>query len=92
MNDELPIIFVDDRRLSPIRRISKASPASDAASDRQKPPFGIVDRVTISPEARLAYRQTQSLAVDPSHPLQLPARRHRSIAYDTSARLTKDPV
>lgn len=57
MIDDRPYIIVDNRKIAPIQ---PAPRAARPAGDRKKPdehPFGVVDRVTISNEARERFRQ-----------------------------------
>lgn len=72
MVDTPPYIFVDNQRISPIGW----SPRSDSATIERKGPeeqiFGIVDKVTISREAREKSRCLEEFAkVDSSTPENL---------------------
>ena len=60
MIDDTPYIIVDNQRLHPIYRASKIEPTSSSQPDREEPPFGVVDRVTISKEALERYRLYQT--------------------------------
>ena len=50
MIDDTPYIIVDNQKLSPIGRTPR--PATDRRTRQEKRPFGVIDRVTISREAR----------------------------------------
>ena len=89
MNDDMPIIIVDDRNITPISRIPRRDTLS-VRSDRETLPFGVVDRVTLSNAARRKYRQAQS-AGHP-HLLQQSLEPQRAITYDASAKLSKVPA
>lgn len=89
MQDEPPIIIVDDRKLTPIARIARGAPASRKRSDETSVPFGVVDRVTISKAAREKYRESQST---PAEGLPAPQRSYpeqKTITYDAAANLPK---
>jgi len=61
MMDDTPYLIVDNLKLAPVRRISRIGAT---AYDRPHPPeqpMGIVDRVTISDEAR---KRAAQMAVD----------------------------
>lgn len=52
-----PYIIVDNRRIAPIAPSSQTRPAGGDQKDPRDPPFGIVDRVTISDAARERFRR-----------------------------------
>ncbi|WP_319406403.1 hypothetical protein [uncultured Desulfosarcina sp.] len=52
MIDNTPYIIVDNRKISPIERSSRPDSATAERTGREEQTFGIVDRVTISREAR----------------------------------------
>jgi hypothetical protein len=86
MNDEHPIIIVDNISLLPISRVSHSGMGSGERIINEKPPFGIVDRVTISQAARHAYRQFQHTAAGPPHPARLPVEEPKAITYKNPAK------
>jgi hypothetical protein len=57
MMDDTPYIVVDNQIIPPIERLSPASSAGDDPPEQKEQPFGVIDRVTISKEARERYRQ-----------------------------------
>ena len=61
MIDDTPHIIVDNRKIAPLRRASSPDPASAERPDRKGRPFGVVDRVTISSEAKEKSRQLQRM-------------------------------
>ena len=90
MNDEPPFIIVDGRKIAPILRLSGRTEAPLEQAAQTNPPFGVVDRVTISRAARQRYRQSPFAAAHHSHPLSLTPARQETIIYDRCARLRKD--
>jgi hypothetical protein len=52
MTDETPYIIVDNRKISPIERSPRLASATADRPRREEQTFGVVDRVTISREAR----------------------------------------
>lgn len=72
MVDVTPFIIVDDQRISPIGwPLSSSATLEQKGSEEQT--FGIVDRVTISREAREKSRCMEALAVtDSPTPEKLP--------------------
>jgi hypothetical protein len=86
MNDEPPIILVDNLRLLPVQGISNRDAGPDAGAAHENPPFGIVDRVTISHAARRAYRQSQYETAGYPHPAKLPFEARKAITYNASAK------
>ena len=52
MIDDTPFIIVDNQKLSPIGRAPRPGPATDRRTRQEERPFGVIDRVTISREAR----------------------------------------
>ena len=52
MIDDKPYIIVDNRKISPIERSPQPDSANADRPRREERTFGIVDRVTISREAR----------------------------------------
>lgn len=52
MIDKTPYIIVDNRKIAPIERSPRPDSATDGPKDREGQTFGVVDRVTISSEAR----------------------------------------
>lgn len=52
MIDDTPYIIVDNQKISPIERSARPHSATAERKGRQEQTFGIVDRVTISREAR----------------------------------------
>lgn len=55
--DNKPYIIVDDQRIYPIERSSEPRPARRDQNRNAGPPFGVVDRVTISAAGRERCRQ-----------------------------------
>ena len=89
MNDEPPTIIVDNRKLAPISRIARGSPASRNRSDERSAPFGVVDRVTISKAAKEKFRELQSDPDEGSAKPQLSYPEQKAITYDAMANLPK---
>jgi hypothetical protein len=87
MIDNTPYIIVDNQKISPIER----APRSDSpTADRKEPEehtFGVVDRVTISREAREKSMQPSDHAE--ADPLALEARSKKPTA--THPQLTYSP-
>lgn len=52
MIDNTPYIIVDNRKISPIERSARPHSATAEQKGREELTFGVVDRVTISREAR----------------------------------------
>jgi len=52
MADDTPYIIVDNRKIPPIERSPRPDPAKADRSGREEQTFGVVDRVSISWEAR----------------------------------------
>ena len=52
MTDDTPYIIVDNRKISPIERPVRPNSATAERKSREEQTFGVVDRVTISSEAR----------------------------------------
>jgi hypothetical protein len=52
MRDDTPYIIVDNRKIPPIQRPARTGSASAVRPRGEEQPFGVVDRVTISREAR----------------------------------------
>jgi len=52
MIDNTPYIIVDNRKISPIERSARPNSATAERKGREEQTFGVVDRVTISREAR----------------------------------------
>ena len=57
MIDDTPYIIVDNQIIPPLERLTPSSSAGDDPPARDERPFGVIDRVTISKEARERYRQ-----------------------------------
>ncbi len=60
MTDDTPYIIVDNRKISPIERPVRPNSATAERKGREAHAFGVVDRVTLSKEAR--ERSMQPLA------------------------------
>lgn len=60
MINDGPYIIVDNRRIAPIERLPRSDAATDDRRGREAQPFGVVDRVTISREAREQSLQQQN--------------------------------
>lgn len=52
MIDNTPYIIVDNRKISPIERSPQSNSATAGRHPREEQTFGVIDRVTISGEAR----------------------------------------
>ena len=52
MTDDTPYIIVDNRKISPIERSVRPNSATAERQGREAHTFGVVDRVTLSKEAR----------------------------------------
>jgi len=66
MIDDTPYIIVDNRKIAPIERSHRPDPATAARPRREEQTFGVIDRVTISREAReKARHQTAHAEADP---------------------------
>ncbi len=52
MIDKTPYIIVDNRKIAPIERSPRPNSATDGRKGPEEQTFGVVDRVTISSEAR----------------------------------------
>jgi hypothetical protein len=89
MNDEPPIIIVDNRKLTPISRITRGAAFSGKRSDETSVPFGVVDRVTISKAAREKYRESQSVVAEGLPAPQRSYPEQKTITYDAAANLPK---
>ena len=57
MIDDKPYIIVDNRKIAPIERSSRTGQPTDGRNQSDDQPFGVIDRVTISKEARERFRQ-----------------------------------
>lgn len=53
-------IIVDNQKISPIERPPQPDSATGGRTKREEQPFGVVDRVSISSEAREKFRQQQA--------------------------------
>lgn len=62
MIDDTPYIIVDNQKIAPIAWTPRAASAADDKPGHEERPFGIVDRVTISKEAREKSRWHQAQA------------------------------
>jgi len=89
MNNEPPIIIVDNRKLAPISRIDRGKPTSEKRSDETGVPFGIVDRVTISRAARQKFQEAQSGGESASPASQPRYPEQKAITYDAAANMPK---
>jgi len=61
MIDNTPYIIVDNRKITPLRRVTTPGSVSAERPNRKDQPFGVVDRVTISGEAMEKCRQLQRM-------------------------------
>ena len=52
MIDDTPYIIVDNQKIAPIERSPRVKLKAQGRTRREEQPFGVVDRVTISSEAR----------------------------------------
>lgn len=59
MIDDTPYIIVDNQKIPPIGRSPRPNSAAEDRAWREEQPFGVVDRVTISRQAREIARQHQ---------------------------------
>ena len=72
MDDPIPYIIVDNQKIAPIERIVPGPRLLEDRHPDAGPPFGVVDRVTISNEARIRYRQLiERSAENDDNPLPL---------------------
>jgi hypothetical protein len=62
MIDDTPYIIVDNQKIAPIERSPRVKLKAQDRTQREEQPFGIVDRVTISSEAREIARHLQAHA------------------------------
>lgn len=88
MKNEPPFIIVDGLKIAPILRIPERVAVPLDSAERELPPYGVVDRVTISRAARQKYAQSRSAALRPSCALGSDAGRLGAATYDASARLS----
>ena len=82
-----PCIIVDNRRIAPIERLPHWDLAADDRSGREAQPFGVVDQVTISREAREQAR----LSPDPSEKTAQAVNRPKKKPPAASPLLTYSP-
>ncbi|BBO67682.1 hypothetical protein DSCA_16120 [Desulfosarcina alkanivorans] len=66
MTDPIPYIVVDNQIILPVGRIRRPGPSAGDPESQKQPDFGVVDRVTISRQARQKCRQAQFDAAPPS--------------------------
>ncbi|HSO18120.1 MAG TPA: hypothetical protein VLT88_01610 [Desulfosarcina sp.] len=90
MIDDRPYIIVDNRKIAPIAPSTGARRQAGERKKAQDQPFGVVDRVTISDEARVhAKRLNTSTDTPPQIPAvrsgQLPIQRPL-LTYSTDSR------
>ena len=69
MTDDTPYIIVDNRKIPPIQRPARTGSASADRPRGEEQPFGVVDRVTISREAREKARHQPAQAGGDPPPL-----------------------
>jgi len=50
--DDAPYIILDNRKISPIERLPRSPSMTDNRPTQEEQTFGVIDRVTISEEAR----------------------------------------
>lgn len=62
MIDDTPYIIVDNQKIAPIERSPRVKLKAQGRTQREVHPFGVVDRVTISSEAREKTRHYQTHA------------------------------
>lgn len=62
MIDDTPYIIVDDLKIAPIGRSPQLNSEAENRARWEERPFGVVDRVTISSEARVKARYHQAHA------------------------------
>jgi hypothetical protein len=82
-----PYIVVDNQRITPIERLPHWDAATDDPSGREAQPFGVVDRVSISWEAR----ERAKLPPDPSEKTARAPNRLQEKPPATSPLLTYSP-
>lgn len=78
MIDKTPYIIVDNRKIAPIQHLPRTKSASNDDSSRKEQPFGVVDRVTISKEAKEKSLKLQTQAAE-TH--DLPAVHNTPVEY-----------
>lgn len=71
MIDTTPYIIVDNQKILPVSRTPQSASVSGDPESREKKDFGVVDRVTISSQARQKYRQAQFDTAPPPNPHHL---------------------
>lgn len=87
MIEDTPYIIVDNQKLHPVNRAPKIEPASSSQPDREEPPFGVVDRVTISKEALERYRLYQTAVTTNAKQLSDPFK-HQQITEPARIRIS----
>jgi hypothetical protein len=60
MIDDPPFITVDNQKIYPVNRSLGPESASGSRKEPDPPPFGIVDRVTLSRQAREQSKRLQA--------------------------------
>jgi hypothetical protein len=68
MIDGIPYIVVDNQKISPIGRAPGSESTTDGHPRREDQTFGVVDRVTISSEARQMSKQALFDPLTPPSP------------------------
>lgn len=74
MIDRTPYIIVDNQKIRPIGWSPRPDHSTDDRNRREWQAFGVVDRVSISREARQKFKQTQSDEATPSTLKYLPQK------------------
>jgi len=82
-----PYIIVDNQKIAPIERLQGSDAVTEDRSEREAQPFGVVDRVTISREAR----ERAKLPPDPSERTARAPNRLQEKPPAASPQLTYSP-
>jgi hypothetical protein len=88
MIDKTPYIIVDNRKISPIQQSPRPDSATADRPRRGEETFGVVDRVTISREAREKSMQPPTEANPPAleNPSKEPPTTHPRLTYSPKQR------
>jgi hypothetical protein len=75
MAEEPPFIVVDNQKIAPLYRVTHTRDVRDDGRDASREPFGVVDRVTISAEAREKSLRLKQHSENDSHLTPDPVKR-----------------
>jgi hypothetical protein len=79
--DDAPYIIVDNRKISPIERLPRSPSMTDDRPTQEEQTFGVVDRVTISGEAREKARHQPADATTLETLLKAPSKNSPLLTY-----------